>query len=100
MHVESSQSRGQVRTIGPNGQLQVVEYTAPQPEPSAAARVAQDLGIPYQSGAGASNETLTSEDAGAIGGHIGGPMVAKMISLARDEMAKAHVSDLIARQKK
>ncbi|WP_442956425.1 alpha/beta-type small acid-soluble spore protein [Paenibacillus sp. YIM B09110] len=47
--------------------------------------VAKELGIPLQSGY---NGELSTEDAGHIGGKIGGSMVREMIRLAQDKLSK------------
>lgn len=87
-----------VKTIGPNGQLQVVEQTAPKRPETAAQLVAEKLNVPYDSDG--DNGELKASQAGEIGGHLGGPMVAKLVAMAKQEMANAHVQELIARQKK
>ena len=46
--------------------------------------VAKELGIPLQQG---SNRDLTTEEAGHIGGAIGGSMVREMIRLAQQQLA-------------
>ncbi|WP_435922960.1 alpha/beta-type small acid-soluble spore protein [Paenibacillus sp. DYY-L-2] len=48
--------------------------------------VAQDLGIPLKQDG--SNGNLTTEDAGHIGGKIGGTMVREMIRLAQRQLAE------------
>ncbi|EJY57033.1 hypothetical protein URH17368_0218 [Alicyclobacillus hesperidum URH17-3-68] len=85
-----------VRTIGKDGQLHVVPYTVPE-KPSAAKLVADKLHVPYQEGG--DNGALTAEQAGAVGGHLGGPMVAKLVALARQELANGHVERLLQTQK-
>ncbi|AIQ50804.1 alpha/beta-type small acid-soluble spore protein [Paenibacillus sp. FSL R7-0331] len=45
--------------------------------------VAKELGIPLQSG---NNGNLTTEEAGHIGGRIGGSMVREMIRLAQEQL--------------
>lgn len=45
--------------------------------------VAQDLGIPLKRGY---NGDLKARDAGAIGGHLGGPMVRIMIKYAESSL--------------
>lgn len=87
-----------IHTIGPDGQLRVVERTVPIPAPTAAQLVAEKLQVPYDSEG--DNGELTTSQAGRIGGNLGGPMVAKLVSMAKQEIANAHVQDLIARQKK
>lgn len=47
--------------------------------------VAKELGIPLQPGY---NGELSTEDAGHIGGKIGGSMVREMIRLAQDKLSK------------
>ncbi|MNF09608.1 Small, acid-soluble spore protein, alpha/beta type [compost metagenome] len=47
--------------------------------------VAKELGIPLQSG---NNGNLTTEEAGHIGGRIGGSMVREMIRLAQEQLAE------------
>ncbi|MFF2484444.1 alpha/beta-type small acid-soluble spore protein [Paenibacillus sp. NPDC058071] len=47
--------------------------------------VAQELGIPLQPG---DNGQLKTEDAGHIGGKIGGSMVREMIRLAQEKLSK------------
>ncbi|MBD2865223.1 alpha/beta-type small acid-soluble spore protein [Paenibacillus oceani] len=47
--------------------------------------VARTLGIPLTSG---DNGQLTTEDAGKIGGQIGGAMVREMIKMAREQLKK------------
>ncbi len=51
--------------------------------------VAKELGIPLQHGA---NGQLTTEEAGQIGGKIGGSMVREMIRLAEQQLAKQRQS--------
>lgn len=46
--------------------------------------VAKELGIPLKQG---DNGQLTTEDAGHIGGKIGGSMVREMIRLAQDKLS-------------
>ncbi|WP_042197678.1 alpha/beta-type small acid-soluble spore protein [Paenibacillus camerounensis] len=46
--------------------------------------VAKELGIPLQPG---NNGNLTTEEAGHIGGRIGGSMVREMIRLAQEQLA-------------
>ncbi|MCM3710967.1 alpha/beta-type small acid-soluble spore protein [Sporosarcina luteola] len=46
--------------------------------------IAKELGIPFSDG---NNGKLTSEQAGKIGGPIGGNMVKEMIRLAQEQMA-------------
>ncbi|MEK3732855.1 MULTISPECIES: alpha/beta-type small acid-soluble spore protein [Paenibacillus] len=48
--------------------------------------VADSLGIPLKP---AGNRDLTTEQAGKIGGRIGGPMVREMIRRAQDELSKS-----------
>lgn len=47
--------------------------------------VAKELGVPLKPGF---NGDLTTEDAGHIGGKIGGSMVREMIRLAQDQLTK------------
>lgn len=47
--------------------------------------VAKELGIPLQYG---NNGNLTTEEAGHIGGKIGGSMVREMIRLAQEQLAE------------
>ncbi len=47
--------------------------------------VAEELGIPLQPGR---NGQLTTEEAGQVGGTIGGAMVREMIRLAQEKLAK------------
>lgn len=47
--------------------------------------VAKTLGVPLQPG---DNGELQTEDAGRVGGKIGGPMVREMIRLAQEQMMK------------
>ncbi|AIQ45183.1 alpha/beta hydrolase [Paenibacillus sp. FSL R7-0273] len=47
--------------------------------------VAKELGIPLQPG---NNGNLTTEEAGHIGGRIGGSMVREMIRLAQEQLAE------------
>ena len=46
--------------------------------------VAKELGVPLQAG---DNGGLTTEEAGHIGGKIGGSMVREMIRLAQEQLA-------------
>jgi hypothetical protein len=46
--------------------------------------VAQSLGVPLQHG---DNGNLTTEDAGRVGGKIGGSMVREMIRLAQQRLS-------------
>ncbi|SEU28253.1 alpha/beta-type small acid-soluble spore protein [Paenibacillus sp. NFR01] len=46
--------------------------------------VAKELGVPLQPG---NNGRLTTEEAGQIGGKIGGSMVREMIRLAQEQLA-------------
>lgn len=48
--------------------------------------VAQALGVPLQQG---DNGHLTTEQAGKIGGQIGGTMVREMIRLAQEKISKS-----------
>lgn len=57
---------------------------AEQPD-SVKYEVAKELGIPFSDGY---NGKLTSEQAGKIGGPIGGNMVKEMVRLAQEQMAK------------
>jgi hypothetical protein len=95
---KSPNAGGVVHSIGPNGELRVIEGTGPQAEPSPAKMVADKLNIPYNEAGG--NGNMTTHDAGKIGGHLGGPMVRKMVNLAREEIARGHVNDLIHRSQK
>lgn len=95
MSTETHDTSRLVRSIGPNGELRVIEGTGPQGDPSPAKMIADKLNIPYNDHG--DNGTLTTQDAGKIGGHLGGPMVQKMVHLAREEIAKGHVNDLIHR---
>ncbi|GIQ67722.1 small acid-soluble spore protein [Xylanibacillus composti] len=52
--------------------------------------VARSLGVPMQRGY---NGHLTSEDAGRVGGKIGGAMVREMIRQAQSELARKHQPD-------
>ncbi|TVX99689.1 alpha/beta-type small acid-soluble spore protein [Cohnella terricola] len=45
--------------------------------------VAEDLGVPLQRG---NNGKLTTEEAGMVGGKIGGSMVREMIRLAQEKL--------------
>lgn len=47
--------------------------------------IAEELGIPLSKGY---NGKLTSEQAGKIGGSIGGNMVKEMVTMAQEQMAK------------
>ncbi|MFC5530789.1 small, acid-soluble spore protein, alpha/beta type [Cohnella yongneupensis] len=47
--------------------------------------VAEELGIPLQRGG---NGKLTTEEAGQVGGQIGGAMVREMIRLAQEKMSQ------------
>lgn len=47
--------------------------------------IADELGIPLEKGY---NGKLTSEQAGKIGGPIGGNMVKEMVRMAQEQMAK------------
>lgn len=85
-----------VRTIGKDGQLHVVPYTVPE-KPSAAKLIADKLHVPYQEGG--DHGALTAAQAGTIGGHLGGPMVSKLVALARQELAHGHVERLLQTQK-
>jgi small acid-soluble spore protein D (minor alpha/beta-type SASP) len=50
------------------------------------ARVAaKSVGIPYKTG---DNGDMKARDAGTIGGHIGGPMVKRLIEIAKQELVK------------
>lgn len=94
---KARESKSKVKTIGSDGQIRTVPFSAPEEPPSAAQLVAEKLHVPYQ--AGGDNGSMTAAQAGEIGGHLGGPMVAKLVALARSEMANAHVDELISRQK-
>ncbi len=87
-----------MKTIGSDGQIRVVPFTAPEEAPSAAQLVAEKLHVSYA--AEGDNGEMTSKQAGEIGGHLGGPMVAKLVALARTEMAKSHVDELLERKRK
>ncbi|EPZ44318.1 small, acid-soluble spore protein, alpha/beta type [Alicyclobacillus acidoterrestris] len=90
--------RQQVRIIGSDGQLHVVEQSAPAKPQSAAKMVADKLHVKYEDDA--DNGELRAKDAGRIGGNLGGPMVSKLVALARQEMANQHVASLIEATKK
>jgi len=47
--------------------------------------VAQELGVPLAPGAGGK---LTTEDAGRVGGRMGGTMVREMIRLAQEKLSE------------
>jgi small acid-soluble spore protein D (minor alpha/beta-type SASP) len=47
--------------------------------------VAQDIGVPLKPG---NNGKLTTEEAGQVGGKIGGTMVREMIRLAQEKLSK------------
>ncbi|XEC93336.1 alpha/beta-type small acid-soluble spore protein [Paenibacillus tarimensis] len=47
--------------------------------------VAKTLGVPLKAG---DNGELTTEQAGKVGGNIGGPMVREMIRLAQETLTK------------
>lgn len=85
-----------VHTIGPNGQLRLVEYKEPETEVTSAKAAADKLHVKYNEHG--DNGDMTTRDAGRIGGQIGGPMVRKMVYLAKQELAKQHVDDLIEAQ--
>jgi len=51
----------------------------------AALEVAKELGIPLKEGY---NGKLTSEEAGKVGGRIGGNMVKELIKIAQESMKK------------
>ena len=51
----------------------------------AALEVAKELGIPLKEGY---NGKLTSEEAGKVGGRIGGNMVKELIKMAQESMKK------------
>ena len=51
----------------------------------AALEVAKELGIPLKEGY---NGKLTSEEAGKVGGRIGGSMVKELVKLAQENMNK------------
>lgn len=87
-----------VSMIGSDGQLRVVERHVPEKKQTPAQMVADKLGISYHSDE--KNGHLTTSEAGKIGGHLGGPMVKKLVSLAREEMAKAHVDKMIEANKR
>ncbi|MBG9733628.1 small, acid-soluble spore protein, alpha/beta type [Paenibacillus alvei] len=52
--------------------------------------VAKELGVPLQEGY---NGQLSTEDAGRIGGRIGGSMVREMIRLAQENLTKQNGSN-------
>ncbi|MCL6489132.1 MULTISPECIES: small, acid-soluble spore protein, alpha/beta type [Alicyclobacillus] len=85
-----------VNVIGPDGKIRQVPWTVPE-KPSAAKLVADRLGVGYAEGE--ENGQLTSKQAGEIGGHLGGPMVAKLVALAKRDLAHGHVEQLIQKQK-
>lgn len=85
-----------VNVIGPDGQLRQVPWTVPE-RPSAAKLVADRLGVPYTDGE--PHGELTAKQAGELGGHLGGPMVAKLIALAKRDLAHGHVDRLLQKQK-
>ncbi|TFE24556.1 alpha/beta-type small acid-soluble spore protein [Cohnella luojiensis] len=47
--------------------------------------VAEELGVPLTP---RNNGKLTTEEAGLVGGNIGGPMVREMIRLAQEKLSK------------
>lgn len=47
--------------------------------------VADSIGVPLKPG---SNGELTTEEAGLVGGRIGGPMVREMIRLAQEKLTQ------------
>ncbi|CAH0119780.1 MULTISPECIES: alpha/beta-type small acid-soluble spore protein [unclassified Paenibacillus] len=47
--------------------------------------VAKDVGVPLQQG---DNGDLQTEEAGRVGGKIGGPMVREMIRIAQEQLVK------------
>ncbi|MFC4598320.1 alpha/beta-type small acid-soluble spore protein [Cohnella hongkongensis] len=47
--------------------------------------VAKEIGVPLQQG---DNGKLTTEEAGQVGGRIGGPMVREMIRLAQEQLTR------------
>ena len=51
----------------------------------AALEVAKELGIPLKDGY---NGKLTSEEAGKVGGRIGGSMVKELVKMAQESMKK------------
>ncbi|WP_067849544.1 small, acid-soluble spore protein, alpha/beta type [Alicyclobacillus mali (ex Roth et al. 2021)] len=85
-----------VNVIGPDGKLHQVPRTAPE-KPSAAKLVADRLGVSYADEGG--NGNLTAKEAGEIGGQLGGPMVAKLVALAKRDLAHGHVERLMQKQK-
>jgi len=85
-----------VNVIGPDGKLRQVPWTAPE-KPSAAKLVADRLGVTYTDGG--ENGGITAKEAGEIGGHLGGPMVAKLVALAKRDLAHGHVERLMQKQK-
>lgn len=82
-----------VPVINADGTLANVERLVEVKKKSAADLVAEKLGIDYDDDG--DNGDLTTSEAGEIGRHLGGPMVKKLVSLAREEMARGHVEKLI-----
>lgn len=82
-----------VSIINADGSLADVDRLIEVKKKSAAELVGEKLGIDYQSSGG--NGHVTTSEAGEIGGHLGGPMVKKLIDLALEEIAKGHVGKLI-----
>jgi len=65
-------------------QLKAKVSGASKPE-DAALEVAKELGIPLKEGY---NGKLTSEEAGKVGGRIGGNMVKELIRMAKENIKK------------
>lgn len=87
-----------IKTIGKDGKLHVVENPhVEEKRPSPAKMVADKLHVEYEDGG--DNGNLTTREAGKIGGNLGGPMVRKLVYLARQAMAEQHVERLIQRKK-
>ncbi|SIS67066.1 small, acid-soluble spore protein, alpha/beta type [Alicyclobacillus vulcanalis] len=87
--------RRRVKVIGADGQIHEVPWTAPE-RPSAAKLVADRLGTAYVDGE--DHGEMTAKEAGEIGGHLGGPMVARLVALAKRDLAYGHVERLMGRQ--
>lgn len=61
-------------------------YVVPPSQPeSVKYEVAKSLGVPLKQG---DNGQLTTEEAGKVGGQIGGAMVREMIRIAKQKMAQ------------
>ncbi|MFC4077103.1 small, acid-soluble spore protein, alpha/beta type [Salinithrix halophila] len=58
---------------------------APQDPETMKVEMAREAGIPYQTGY---NGDLTTEEAGRLGGPVGGQMVKEMIRMAEEELAR------------